>query len=356
MPARERAEAVAESDPRWAAVRDRDSSADETFWYSVKTTGVYCRPSCAARTPRRENVAFYTSRGDAERAGYRPCLRCKPDQQPRAERQTQFVAEICRYIEQCEQPPSLEGLAERVGLSVSHMHRMFKAATGLTPRAYAQAHRAKRVRNELATNVTVTQAIYDSGYNSAARFYEESNQVLGMTPSKYRAGGTGLTIHFALGECSLGALLVATTERGVCAILLGSDPEELVHHLERRFPRAKLVGGDAEYEGMIAKVVGLIEKPEVGLDLPLDIRGTAFQQRVWRALRQIPSGKTSTYSEIAKAIGAPTAVRAVARACAANALAVAIPCHRVVRTDGDLSGYRWGVERKRELLAREAAR
>ena len=356
MTTRERAVADVEEDPRWAAVCARDASADETFWYAVQSTGVYCRPSCAARTPRPENVAFYATRSDAERAGYRPCKRCKPDQPPRAARQADSVAEICRYIEQCEQPPSLEGIAERVGLSVSHMHRMFKAATGLTPRAYAQAQRAKRVRDELLTSATVTGAIYDSGYNSSARFYEESKQVLGMTPSKYRAGGQALTIHFAIGESSLGSLLVATTETGVCAILLGADPQELVHDLERRFPSAELVGGDGAYEDMIAKVVGLVEQPQVGLNPPLEIRGTAFQQRVWRALCQIPCGETATYTGIAEAIGAPAAVRAVARACAANPLAVAIPCHRVVRTDGDLAGYRWGVERKRALLAREAGR
>jgi AraC family transcriptional regulator of adaptative response/methylated-DNA-[protein]-cysteine methyltransferase len=241
-----------------------------------------------------------------------------------------------------------------VGLSVFHVHRLFKAVTGLTPKAYAAAHRAKRVRAELGKRDTITEAIYGAGYNSNGRFYEKSNQLLGMTPTRFRAGGEDMQIRFAIGECSLGSILVAATERGVCAILLGDDPEELAHDLERRFPRSQLIGADAGFERLVAQVVGLVEKPRVGVELPLDIRGTAFQQRVWQALREIPAGETTSYSELASSIGAPKAVRAVAQACAANALAVAIPCHRVVRTDGNLSGYRWGVERKRTLLAREA--
>jgi AraC family transcriptional regulator, regulatory protein of adaptative response / methylated-DNA-[protein]-cysteine methyltransferase len=346
--------AVVERDPRWAAVRAREASADGTFYYSVKTTGVYCRPSCAARSARPENVRFHPTAAAAEQAGFRPCKRCKPDQAPLAERQAAQVAELCRLIEDRAEVPSLEELASQAGLSAFHTHRLFRAVTGVTPKAYAAAHRAKRVRAELRTSDTVTEAIYGAGYNSGGRFYEESNQMLGMTPTNYRAGGPNLDIRFAIGECSLGSILVAATERGVCAILLGDDPEELAHDLERRFPRAHLIGADAGFEQLVAKVVGLVERPRVGLELPLDVRGTAFQQRVWQALRDIPVGKTASYAEIASAIGAPRAVRAVAQACAANALAVAIPCHRVVRTDGDLSGYRWGVERKRTLLAREA--
>jgi AraC family transcriptional regulator, regulatory protein of adaptative response / methylated-DNA-[protein]-cysteine methyltransferase len=357
MTMREKNQAVAiavENDPRWAAVRARDASADGTFFYSVKTTGVYCRPSCAARPARPENIAFHANTAAAERAGFRPCKRCKPDQPPLAERQAAQVARLCRLIESGDEVPTLEELASHVGLSAFHTHRLFKTVTGVTPRAYAAAHRAKRVRSELRMKGSVTEAIYGAGYNSSARFYEKSSELLGMTPSRYRAGGTDLEIRFAIGECSLGSILVAATERGVCAILLGDDPQELAHDLEQRFPRAQLIGADGEFEQLVAKVVGLVETPRVGTKLPLDIRGTAFQQRVWKALSEIPAGKTMSYSEIAHSIGAPKAVRAVAQACAANALAVAIPCHRVVRTDGDVSGYRWGVERKRELLAREA--
>lgn len=341
-------------DPRWAAVAARDAGADGKFFYSVKTTGVYCRPSCPARPARPENVGFHLTATAAEQAGFRPCKRCKPDQAPLAERQAAKVAQLCRLIERSEEVPTLEALASHVGLSVFHVHRLFKAVTGLTPKAYAAAHRAKRVRAELGKRDTITEAIYGAGYNSNGRFYEKSNQLLGMTPTRYRAGGEDMQIRFAIGECSLGSILVAATERGVCAILLGDDPEELAHDLERRFPRSQLIGADAGFERLVAKVVGLVEKPRVGVELPLDIRGTAFQQRVWQALREIPAGETTSYSELASSIGAPKAVRAVAQACAANALAVAIPCHRVVRTDGNLSGYRWGVERKRTLLAREA--
>jgi AraC family transcriptional regulator, regulatory protein of adaptative response / methylated-DNA-[protein]-cysteine methyltransferase len=346
--------AAVEKDPRWAAVVARDAQADSKFFYSVKTTGVYCRPSCAARPARPENVIFHRTRADAERAGFRPCKRCKPEQPPLAERQAAQVAELCRFIEGADPVPSLEQLATRAGLSVFHLHRMFKTATGVTPKAYAAAHRMRRVRMELVKAGTVTEAIYGAGFGSNGRFYEKAKQLLGMTPTKYRAGGVDTEIRFAIGECSLGSLLVAATEKGVCAILMGDDPQELAHDLERRFPRAQLIGADSAFERVVARVVGFVDNPRAGLALPLDIRGTAFQQRVWQALREIPAGTTASYSGIASAIGAPSAVRAVARACAANALAVAIPCHRVVRTDGDLSGYKWGVERKRALLRREA--
>jgi len=350
------AAAVDDQAVRWAAVRARDASADGAFVYSVKTTGVYCRPSCGARPARPENVEFHDTPAAAERAGFRACMRCKPDQPPLAERQAAQVAALCRLIERSEQVPTLDELASHAGLSAFHVHRMFKAITGVTPRAYAAAHRARRVRGELRSRGTVTEAIYGAGYSSSARFYEQSTALLGMTPSSFRAGGTDHEIRFAIGACTLGAILVAATRRGVCAILLGDDPEALAHDLERRFPRAQLVGADPEFEELVAQVVGLVEQPRIGTRLPLDIRGTAFQQRVWKALTRIPAGKTASYAEIASRIGAPRAVRAVAQACAANALAVAIPCHRVVRTDGDLSGYRWGVERKRALLDREARR
>ena len=239
-------------------------------------------------------------------------------------------------------------------MSRFHFHRIFKQYTGLTPKQYATAHRINRVRHELATSATVTEAIYGAGFNSSGRFYANSSKVLGMTPTDFRAGGANSMIRFGVGECSLGSILVAVTEKGICAILLGDDPDALVRDLQNRFPKAKLVGGDSKIENWMAKVIGFVEAPKIGLDLPLDVRGTAFQQRVWQALTEIPPGRTVSYTEIANKLGSPKAVRAVAKACAANALAVAIPCHRVVRRDGDLSGYRWGVERKKALLNLEA--
>jgi AraC family transcriptional regulator of adaptative response/methylated-DNA-[protein]-cysteine methyltransferase len=345
-----------EQDPRWASVVARDRTADGQFYYSVVTTGVYCRPSCAARRAKPENVRFHASCADAERAGFRPCKRCKPDQPAPGDQHAAKVAEICRLIEAAEEVPSLDQLAQAAGLSPYHFHRVFKAVTGVTPKAYASAHRANRIRDELVRpDTSVTAAIYGAGFNSNGRFYAASDELLGMTPTDYRAGGANAEIRFAIGECSLGAILVARSGKGVCAILLGDDPDALIRDLQDRFPRARLIGADAAFEQLVARVVGFVEAPALGLDLPLDIRGTAFQQRVWQALRDIPPGSTASYSAIAEQIGSPKAVRAVAQACAANALAVAIPCHRVVRNDGALSGYRWGVERKRTLLQREAA-
>ena len=263
------------------------------------------------------------------------------------------VIEACRIIEKSETVPALGELARSVGLSPYHFHRLFKEATGLTPKAYAAAHREQRVRSGLARGARVTEAIFDAGYGSNGRFYEKAGETLGMTPTRFRAGGAGTDIRFAIGECSLGSILVARSERGVCAIFLGDDPAALARELQDRFPRANLIGGDAAFERLVAQVVGFVEAPGTRLDLPLDVRGTAFQKRVWQALRRIPTGKTVSYTELAKRIGASKSVRAVAGACAANALAVAIPCHRVVRNDGGLSGYRWGVERKRALIERE---
>ena len=342
------------SDPRWTAVVARDAAADGTFFYSVKTTGVYCRPSCAARLARPENVSFHPTRADAERAGFRPCKRCKPDQPPLAEQHAATVADVCRLIESADPVPSLEQLARHGGMSTWHFLRVFKAVAGVTPRAYAAAHRARRLRDQLDQGGTVTDAIYDAGYHSSSRFYAQADAVLGMTPSRYRAGGVDTAMRFAIGECSLGAILVAASARGVCAILLGDDPDALARDLQDRFPRAEIIGADAGFEQTVARVVASVEAPGLGLDLPLDVRGTAFQQRVWQALRDIPAGETASYAQVAGRIGMPKAARAVAQACAANALAVAIPCHRVVRNDGNLSGYRWGVERKRALLDREA--
>lgn len=342
-------------DARWTAVMARDAEADGHFVYAVRSTGVYCRPSCGARRPRRENVTFHASAAEAERAGFRPCKRCRPDQSAPAARHAGLVETACRHIEQAETEPALAELAAEAGLSPYHFHRVFKAATGVTPKAYARAWRARRAQQELARTGSVTDAIYEAGFRSNARFYADAPGRLGMTPTQFRGGGTRTEIRFAVGQCSLGAILVAATAKGICCISFGDNPQTLVDELQDRFPRARLLGGDSDFEQWVARVVGFVEAPRLGLDLPLDIRGTAFQQRVWQALREIPAGTTASYSEIAARLGAPKSARAVAAACAANPLAVAIPCHRVVRRDGGLSGYRWGVERKRALLAREEA-
>jgi len=340
---------------RWAALERRDPAADGIFYYSVSTTGVYCRPSCAARPARREHVAFHDTCAAAERAGFRPCRRCRPNEPPLAERHAATVAEICRLIDGADTVPTLDELARAAGMSRYYFHHVFKSLTGVTPRDYTAANRARRVRDALPASGSVTQAIYESGFNSSGRFYAASKAALGMAPARYRSGGTGETIRFAVGDCSLGAVLVAATDKGICAILLGDAADVLVRDLQDRFPEARLIGGDKDFEQWVATVLGFVEVPAKGLDLPLDIRGSVFQQRVWQALRDIPPGETASYSMIAERIGAPKSARAVAGACAANPIAVAIPCHRVVRTDGGLSGYRWGVERKRALLDREAA-
>jgi AraC family transcriptional regulator of adaptative response/methylated-DNA-[protein]-cysteine methyltransferase len=338
---------------RWDAVQRRDAEADGQFYYSVSSTGVYCRPSCGARPALRRNVAFHASCLDAEQAGFRACMRCKPDQPPLAERHAQAVAQACRLLDAAEEGLDLDSLAQACGMSRFHFHRIFKAHTGITPKAYAAAQRAQRVQQGLASAPSVTDAIYAAGFNSSGRFYAASNGVLGMSPKAFRAGGSGASIRFAIGACSLGAILVAATDKGICAILMGDDPELLARDLQDRFPQAELRGAEAEFEETVAKVVGFVESPGIGLDLPLDVRGTAFQQRVWQALRAIPSGSTVSYAELAERVGIPSGARAIAGACAANPVAVAIPCHRVVRQDGSISGYRWGVERKAALLKRE---
>ncbi|WP_246195172.1 bifunctional DNA-binding transcriptional regulator/O6-methylguanine-DNA methyltransferase Ada [Paracoccus litorisediminis] len=341
-------------DPRWSEVLARNPRADGQFVYAVRTTGVYCRPSCPSRRARPENIAFFATPDEADAAGFRPCLRCHPRGQSPAQANDALIAEACRIIEAAETPPSTEELARRIGLSRFHFHREFKARTGLTPQGYAKAHRAGRLRDALASEGSVTAAIYQAGFGSGSRFYATSDAIIGMAPKAYRQGGAQAEIRFALAQCALGAILVASTDKGVCAISLGDEPEPLLRELQDRFPRARLVGADAEYEKLVAQVIGFVERPALGLDLPLDIRGTAFQQRVWQALRDLPVGETVSYAELARRLGQPKSMRAVAGACAANTIAVAIPCHRVVRTDGALSGYRWGIARKRELLDREA--
>jgi AraC family transcriptional regulator of adaptative response/methylated-DNA-[protein]-cysteine methyltransferase len=342
---------------RWEAVQRRDPAADGEFIFAVATTGVYCRPSCAARPARREHVTFHATPAAAERAGFRPCKRCRPDLPPRGEREAALVAAACRTIEAAEEAPRLDELAAQAGLSPHHFHRTFKRIAGVTPRAYAAAHRQRRVQDDLAAGAGVTDALYAAGFGSSGRFYATAPEMLGMTPSAYRQGGQGEAVWHAIGRCALGHVLVAATERGVCAILLGDDPTVLRADLAARFPHARLTEPDPAFADWVAAVVRFVDDPARadGLGLPLDVRGTAFQRRVWEALRQIPPGQTASYADVAARLGSPRAVRAVAGACAANPLAVAIPCHRVVAKGGGLGGYRWGVGRKQRLLEREGA-
>lgn len=348
--------AYATDELRWQAVLDRDQHADGAFFTCVHTTGIYCRPTCPARRPHRENVSFVTTREDAHRAGFRPCKRCTPDDGTSfPQRQAELIARACERLEQSEERITLETLAREYGMSPFHFHRVFKQITGLTPKDYAEAHRTQRVRTAMDGSGSVTAAIYDAGYASNGRFYETASQTLGMTPTRYRSGAEGVAIRATVTPCSLGYVLVAATEVGLCSVLLGDDPEALRALLQKRFPRATLIAEDATFADLVAAVVAKIEEPARSVDLPLDIRGTSFQQRVWQALRHIPAGTTATYSEIAAAIGEPKAARAVAQACANNKVAVVIPCHRVVGKDGSLTGYAWGTTRKQALLDRESA-
>jgi AraC family transcriptional regulator of adaptative response/methylated-DNA-[protein]-cysteine methyltransferase len=339
---------------RWDALTQRDPQADGVFWYGVRTTKIYCRPTCSSRMPNRANVCFFDTPDDAEEAGFRPCKRCRPRLPATNGIYTDAIANACKHIETAEVEPSLNELASAAGLSPYHFHRMFKAAVGVTPKQYAVAQRVNRVQNHLQQDATVTEAIYNAGFGSSSRFYENGADTLGMKPAAYQKGGRGMRIRFALAQTYLGWALVAATEQGICAIDFGASRAALEAQLHARFPEAECRSDDPEFAAWVAQVVAFVEAPKRGLDLPLDIQGTAFQRRVWAALREIPPGSTASYAEIAARIGNPKAVRAVAQACASNTLAVAVPCHRVVRSDGDLSGYRWGVERKRALLEREA--
>jgi len=346
---------VTASDLWLERLRNRDTSEGGSFVYGVVTTGVYCRPGCPSRLPRKENVRFFTSGQEAERAGFRACRRCRPDGVSLEERQAKAVCKACALIEAAEEKPDFDEVAKAAGMSRHHFHRIFKQTTGVTPGAYFNARRRTRALEELSRTRTVTDAIYGAGYSSSSRFYETCAPLLGLKPSSFAKGGAGEVIRFAVGECSLGSVLVAATAQGICAIELGDSPEPLVEVLQDRFPDAELKGGDADFERVVAQVIGLVEEPKRALGLPLHVRGTAFQQKIWEILRSIPIGETMSYAEVAAKAGCPSAVRAVASACAANKLAVAIPCHRVVRTGGALSGYRWGVERKAALLKREGA-
>jgi AraC family transcriptional regulator of adaptative response/methylated-DNA-[protein]-cysteine methyltransferase len=339
-------------DECFEAFAKRDKGLRDAFVMAVKTTGVYCRAGCAARTPLRKNVRFFDTAEEARAAGFRACKRCKPDDagSPNAA----MIARACREIEDAETPPGLEALAARAGLSPFHFHRLFKAETGVTPTQYASAVRDRRAKAALKDGASVTEAVYHAGYGSASRFYDGAKSRFGMAPKAWREKGRGEDIRVATAPCALGQVLVAATEKGVCAIELGDDAEAMQTDFRRRFSNARAVEGDRDLETLVAKVVALVEAPSrASEDLPLDVRGTAFQHQVWDALRKIPAGRTLSYAELARAIGKPRAVRAVGSACGANPTAVVVPCHRVVGASGSLAGYRWGVERKRELLKRE---
>jgi AraC family transcriptional regulator, regulatory protein of adaptative response / methylated-DNA-[protein]-cysteine methyltransferase len=338
---------------RWAAVTGKDESANGQFVYSVASTGVYCRPSCPARMALRRNVQFYDSCADAERAGFRPCKRCRPNEASLAARHADLVRNACRTIEASEALPALQELAALAHLSRFHFLRIFRKVTGVTPGQYAAEHRAERVRSELRGGTSITNAIYDAGFNSSSRFYEKAPEWLGMTPGQFRRGGSGVAIRYATRQSSLGLVMIAATDRGICSVRFGENEAALVEELRRGFPAATISAAGAEFEASVNAVVEHIDNPRATFDLPLDIRGTAFQMRVWQALREIPVGQTATYSEVAARAGNPAAVRAVGSACGANPIAVLVPCHRAVRADGGAGGYRWGLERKRKLLDME---
>lgn len=340
---------------RYEAVRERDARAEGVFFYSVVTTGVYCRPTCAARLALRSNVEFHRTREDAERAGYRPCKRCRPRELPLRERHAQVIEAARTMLETAESPIGLKALAATVGLSPYHLHRVFKEHVGMTPRAYASAHRLQRAAGELREGASVTAAIHDAGYSSTSRFYEAGG-ALGMAPPALRTGGGGVAMRAVVLPCKLGLVLVAATAQGVCAIAFGDDAQVMAEQLRERFPRAQIAPSDGEPLGALAEaVVHMVDSAGLPASIPLELIGTAFQQRVWRALLAIPRGTTCTYAEIARRVGSPRAVRAVGTACGRNPVAVVVPCHRVLREDGALGGYRWGLERKKALLAQERA-
>ena len=338
----------------WQAICNRDQQFEGVFVFAVRTTGVFCRPTCPSRRANRNNVLIFSKGQKAEKAGYRACKRCHPTLNSIAERQHETVKQACRIIEFSEQVPGLQDLADRFEMSRFHFQRQFKKIMGVTPKDYAVKLRTERLSEGLTQEKTITAAMYSAGYNASSRFYTESRQFLGMSPTAFRNGGAGMTIQFAVGQSTLGVVLVAATKIGVCAISLGDDPDGMARDLRDQFPNATITAGDKDFHRWVIVAVGLVEVPAQTLCMPLDIRGTAFQMQVWKALQTIPVGSTVTYSELAERIGKPLATRAVATACATNPVAIAIPCHRVVRKDQSLSGYRWGVERKRELLRRES--
>jgi AraC family transcriptional regulator of adaptative response/methylated-DNA-[protein]-cysteine methyltransferase len=343
----------APNDPRWEAVLARDGSHDGEFFFAVSTTGVYCRPSCPARRPRRENVRFFVRPDDAEQAGYRACLRCRPRAFSGNE-QADSVKAICRFIEQhLDEAVTLGRLGKEFRQSPFHLQRRFKAVLGITPREYADSCRLRSLKRNLQAGDSVTRAMYDAGYGSSSRLYERTASQLGMTPDKYRRGAIAATIRYTCADSPLGRMLIAATERGICAIQFARTDSELIEGLKHEFPFATRKADDAGLQAWVLALLGQMSGKELDSALPLDIRATAFRRRVWTYLQSIPFGATRSYQQVAKAIGQPTATRAVARACATNPVAVAIPCHRVVREDGSTGGYRWGIERKKALLRLE---
>lgn len=346
--------AYSTDDHRWQAVVARDKDADGQFFYAISTTKIYCYPSCPSRLALRANTRFFKTSAEAEQADFRPYKRCQSNQDTPSSRDARLISQACRLIENSHEIPRLETLAQSQHLSSSHFHRLFKSITGVTPRAYAIAHRANKIRTELNQNTLITDAIYQAGFNSNGRFYATSNKVLGMTPTNFKNGGDSENIHYSIGACSFGSILVAYSDKGICAVLIHDDEQPLFADLQKRFPKATLVEDKTDFKNWLVQIIHFVEAPKKGLQLPLDIRGTIFQQRVWQLLQKIPLGTTASYTDIATKLGDPKAVRAVARACAANPIAILVPCHRVVRRDGGISGYRWGVENKRMLIAREA--
>ena len=341
---------------RWKAVVDNNSNADGTFYYAVITTGVYCRPSCTSRLPNRANVEYFTTYNDAEKAGYRACKRCNPTSDSKVLEIEKKIIHACRIIEESETHLKLDELAARVKLSPYHFHRVFKKIVGVTPKQYASRNQSQRFQKSLKTSPSITDAIYSAGFGSSGSAYDKTHDQIAMRPKDYRKGGIGITITYGLAHCFLGWVIVAATDRGICAIEFGDDPDTLPDQVQTRFPNARLKKADVGFASLIKEVVDFIKAPEEQFQLPLDIQGTAFQQRVWNVLRQIKPGKTLSYSDVANRIGNPNAVRAVASACASNKLAVVIPCHRVISKDGKVSGYRWGTERKKMLLESEKER
>jgi len=338
---------------KWQAVQRRNSAAADFFFYAVRTTGIFCRPGCSSRLPRPENVEYFGSYEEAEKAGYRPCKRCAP-QHPAANSEIlQKIVQICRHIEESAIPPKLNELAAMAHLSEYHFHRLFKKMVGVTPKQYAATQRARRFRTHLLEENSVTEAIYSAGFSSSSGAYDKGRDQLAMQPRQYKNGGAGILIRYGVTSCSLGQVIVAATERGICAILFGDEDNSLRHQVQEQFPKATLVQAGPDFQQLLAEVVRVVDTPDSNCHLPLDIQGTAFQQRVWSILREIKPGETLTYSEVAMRMGTPRAVRAVAGACGANKLAVAIPCHRVIGKNGSLTGYRWGLERKEQLLKKE---
>ena len=341
---------------RWQALVKRDPEAFGAFYYGVLTTGVFCRAGCRSRLPKQENVRFFNTCDQAQKAGFRPCRRCRPDIPAENRSQIQAILKACRAIEKAEFPPSLQELADTAGFSRFYFQRLFKKIIGITPKQYALEKRSSRVREHLQKKRTVTEAVYQAGFAASSRFYEKATATLGMQPRAYQKGAPEQLIRFAVTPSRLGLVLVAATDKGICAIEFGRSPETLQEQLRRRFPKAEFQEPDPHFKAMIKQVLAFLESPrKERFDLPLDIQGTAFQRQVWLALQKIPSGSTASYKEIATHIGHSQAARAVAQACAANPVAVAIPCHRVVRRNGKLGGYRWGIERKRKLLSQEEA-